>query len=216
MENYLIVLFDNKVKKKIIKKYITYNKAKNYFDSCLKKNEEVIFNKEVKNGFETKYELGLVEMSNKQLLPVYLTDEMGRNIKVRLENENMTLVQISDYKIEEEIYDHQSKKKIDSHTLIKKYIKKENIKLVSNLNNKLIIQNEEQISIFSTKNENESLRLLDSLSLYFFKNKRGDCIFVKTISSAQKKYLIDLLSSKGFDKKMLYRKYTTFPRQSSK
>jgi len=216
MENYLIVLFDNKVKKKIIKKYITYNKAKNYFDSCLKKNEEVIFNKEVKNGFETKYELGLVEMSNKQLLPVYLTDEMGRNIKVRLENENMTLVQISDYKIEEEIYDHQSKKKIDSHNLIKKYIKKENIKLVSNLNNKLIIQNEEQISIFSTKNENESLRLLDSLSLYFFKNKRGDCIFVKTISSAQKKYLIDLLSSKGFDKKMLYRKYTTFPRQSSK
>jgi hypothetical protein len=216
MENYLIVLFDNKLKKKIIKKYITYNKAKNYFDSCLKKNEEVIFNKEVKNGFEAKYELGLVEMSNKQLLPVYLTDEMGRNIKVRLENENMTLIQISDYKIEEEIYDHQSKKKIDSHTLIKKYIKKENIKLVSNLNNKLIIQNEEQISIFSTKNENESLRLLDSLSMYFFKNKRGDCIFVKTISSAQKKYLIDLLSSKGFDKKMLYRKYTTFPRQSSK
>lgn len=216
MENYLIVLFENKVKKKIIKKYITYNKAKNYFDSCLKKNEEVIFNKEVKNGFEAKYELGLVEMSNKQLLPVYLTDEMGRNIKVRLENENMTLIQISDYKIEEEIYDHQSKKKIDSHTLIKKYIKKENIKLVSNLNNKLIIQNEEQISIFSTKNENESLRLLDSLSMYFFKNKRGDCIFVKTISSAQKKYLIDLLSSKGFDKKMLYRKYTTFPRQSSK
>jgi len=216
MENYLIVLFDNKVKKKIIKKYITYNKAKNYFDSCLKKNEEVIFNKEVKNGFETKYELGLVEMSNKQLLPVYLTDEMGRNIKVRLENENMTLIEISDYKIEEEIYDHQLKKKIDSHNLIKKYIKKENIKLVSNLNNKLIIQNEEQISIFSTKNENESLRLLDSLSLYFFKNKRGDCIFVKTISSAQKKYLIELLSSKGFDKKMLYRKYTTFPRQSSK
>jgi hypothetical protein len=41
-------------------------------------------------------------------------------------------------------------------------------------------------------------------------------VWVKTISSSKKKYLIDLLSSKGFDKKMLYRKYTTFPRQSSK
>jgi len=211
MENYLIVLFDNKVKKKIIKKYITYNKAKNFFDKCINESEDVIFKKIFKNGLETKYELGLVELSGKQLLPVYLTDEMGRNIKVKLENENMTLVEISEYNIEEEIFDHQYKKKISCQELIKKYLKLDKIKLLSNLNNKLIIQNEDEISLFSTKNENESLRLLDCLSLHFFKIKRGDCLFVKTISSAQKKYLINLLSEKGFDKKMLYRKYTTFP-----
>lgn len=212
MENYLIVLFDNKVRKKIIKKYITFKKAKQYFDNCLSKCEEVIFEQIIKNGKPCNYEIGLVEMSSKQLVPVYITDEMGRNVKVKVENSGMTLVNISKYKIEEEIFDLQTKEKITTYKLIKKYLKKENIKMISSLNNKIVVQNDEELNIFSLKSEQESLRLIDCLSNYFFKNRRGDCIFVKDVSSAQRKYLFSLLESKGFDKKMLYRKFTTFPR----
>jgi hypothetical protein len=211
MENYLIVLFENKVKKKILKKYITFKKAKLFFDSLIQKNSEVIFEKKIVNGKDSNFEVGLVEKSSSQLLPVYMTDEMGRNIKVKLENDDMTLIQVVEFKQEETIYDNQTSKKIDSHFLIKKYLSKDNVKLVSSLNNKVIIQRDDDISIFSLKNEQESYRLLDSLSLYFFKIKRSDCIFVKDVSSAQKKYLYSLLESKGFNKKILYRKFTTYP-----
>ena len=212
MENYLIVLFDNKVKQKIIKKYITFKKAKQFFEKCLYDSSEVIFEQVIKNGRPCDYEIGLVELSSMQLVPVYITDEMGRNVRVKMENSGMTLVNISKYKIEEEIYDIQKKEKITTNNLIRTYLKKENIKMVSSLNNKIVIQNDDEINLFSFKSQEESIRFIDCLSNYFFKIKRGDCIFVKDISSAQRKYLFDILKSKGFDKKMLYRKFTTFPR----
>ena len=212
MENYLIVLFDNKVKQKIIKKYITFKKAKQYFEKCLSDSNEVIFEQVIKNGRPCDYEIGLVEMSSMQLVPVYITDEMGRNVRVKMENSGMTLVNISKYKIEEEMYDIKRKEKINTNTLIRRYLKKENVKMVSSLNNKVVIQNDNEVTLLSFKSQEESVRFIDCLSNYFFKIKRGDCICVKDVSSAQRKYLFNLLKNKGFDKKMLYRKFTTFPR----
>jgi hypothetical protein len=211
MENYLIVLFEDKVRKKILKKYITFKKAKQYFDKCLSDSNNVIFKKNISNGCEINFEIGLVELSSKQLIPVYITDEIGRNIKVSLENDGMTLISISKYNIEESLYDVQTNSKIDTLDFIRKYLKKDNIKMVSSLHNKIIIQNEDKINLFSLKNSSEANRFLDCISSYFFKIKRGDCIFVKDVSSAQKKYLINLLSNSGYDKKMLYRKFTTYP-----
>jgi hypothetical protein len=123
----------------------------------------------------------------------------------------MTLISISKYNIEESLYDVQTNSKIDTVDFIRKYLKKDNIKMVSSLHNKIIIQNEDKINLFSLKNSSEANRFLDCISSYFFKIKRGDCIFVKDVSSAQKKYLINLLSNSGYDKKMLYRKFTTYP-----
>jgi hypothetical protein len=211
MENYLIVLFENKVRKKILKKYITFKNAKQFFDKCLAGSDNVIFKKNISNGYEVYFEIGLVELSSKQLIPVYITDEIGRNIKVSLENDGMTLISIFQYNIEESLFDLQTNSKLDTVDFIKKYLKKDNIKMVSSLHNKIIIQNEDKINLFSLKNSSEANRFLDSISSYFFKIKRGDCIFVKDVSSAQKKYLINLLSNSGYDKKMLYRKFTTYP-----
>ena len=210
MENYLIVL----VRHKILKKYITFKRAKNYFDNLKKETENVIFEKLIVNGKESNFEVGMVEKSNKQLVPVYITDEMGRNVKVKLENEGMTLIEISFFKIEEELFDIQQSIRIDTKDLIKKYLKSDGVKMISSLNNKIIIQQEDEIYLFSTKNSSESERFLDCLSNFFYKIKRRDCLFVKDVSTAQKKYLYNLLESKGFDKKILYRKFTTFPRQA--
>ena len=83
--------------------------------------------------------------------------------------------------------------------------------MVSVLNNKVILQKDEEIDLFSLKNESECTRFVESLSSYFFKTKRGDCLFIKDCSSPQRKYLYSLLESNGFDKKALYRKFTTYP-----
>ena len=211
MENYLIVLFENKVKKKIIKKYITYNKAKTFYNKLLLQSNEIIFRKEIVGGNESSFELGLVELSSKQLLPIYITDEMGRSVKVKLENDNMTLVEISPYNIEETIWDVAKNRKITVKELITKYLKKDGVKLISSIHNKVVVQNNEFINLFTLKTEQESHRFLDCISSYFFKIKRGDCIFVKDTSNAQRKEIFSLLEKNGFSKQRLYRKFTTFP-----
>jgi len=210
--NFFVALFKDKTKKRIIKKFVTYTKAKSFFTKLKNNSDNVIFSKEVENGKDCKFELGLIELSSKQLFPIYMTDEMGRNIKVKLEDGNMTLVEITPYKIEELLYDIQTGDKIDTNTLIKKYIKGDGVKMISTLHNKIIIQQNENFNLFSLKNETESGRFIDCLSSYFFKVKRMDCIFVKDYSSAQRKYLFELLESYGVDKKVLYRKFTTYPR----
>jgi len=211
MVNYLVVLFKNKKRKKIINKFVTFSRAKQYYDKLLKESNEVIFNVEVENGMETRYELGLIELSNNQLIPVYMTDEYGRSSKVKLEGDGMTLFNIGYYKKEEKIYDLTKNKKMTTQELIKTYLKGDGLKMISSLNNKIIVQEDEKINLFTLKSEFESLRFIDSLSSYFFKIKRGDCLFVKDHSSAQRKYLFNLLESYGIDKKILYRKFTSLP-----
>lgn len=213
MEKYSIVLFKNKIKKKIIKKFITENKAKNFFINLIKKSEEVIFDVKFENGKEVNYELGIVEKSSGSHVPTYLTDSLGRNIKVKLENSDMVLTQIVPYKKEEKIYDIKENKKISAEDLIRKYLKTETLKVISILNNKLIVQKDELINIFSLKSEDECIRFVESISSHFFKNKRTDCLFIMDTSTPQKKYLIGLLKDYGFDEKFLYRKYTTHPRK---
>lgn len=212
MENYIVVLFKNKKKKRIIKKFITFSRAKQFYEKLIKESNEVLFEIKVEAGKECNYELGIVEMSSKQLVPVYMTDEFGRNVKVKLDEDGMTLFKIQPYKKEETIYDIKEGKKITMSDLIKKYMKGDGLKMISVLNNKIVLQEDEKIHLFTLKSESESSRFIDSMSLHFFKIKRGDCLFVKDYSTAQRKYLYSLLESNGIDKKILYRKFTTLPR----
>ena len=212
MSNYLVVLFKNKKKKKIIKKFITLSRAKNYFDGLVEKSNEVIFEVLVENGKECKFELGLISLSVNQSSPVYMTDEFGRSIKVKLEENGMSILNLKPFRDEDLIYDVRNKKKITTQEFIKRYLKGDGLKMVSVLNNKVILQRDEKIDLFSLKNESECSRFVECLSSYFFKIKRGDCLFIKDCSSPQRKYLYELLESNGFDKKVLYRKFTTYPK----
>lgn len=211
MENYIVVLFKNKKKKRIIKKFITFSRAKQFYEKLIQESNEVLFDVKIEAGEECSYELGIIELSSKQLIPVYMTDEFGRNIKVKLDEDGMTLFKIQPYKKEEKIYDIQTGKKITMTELIKKYLRGTGLKMISVLNNKIVVQEDEKFSLFTLKSENESSRFIDCMSSHFFKIKRGDCLFVKDYSTAQRKYLYKLLEVNGIDKKILYRKFTTLP-----
>jgi hypothetical protein len=43
MENYLIVLFKNKKRKRIINKFVTISRAKSFFNKLIIESDEVIF-----------------------------------------------------------------------------------------------------------------------------------------------------------------------------
>ncbi len=211
MENYIIVLFKNKIRKKIIKKFVTYKRAIAFYNNLINKSNDVIFNKEIENAFESTLEIALIELNSNNFTPMYLTDDIGRYIKVKLEDPNLTITKINSYKTEDKLFDLQKNKKITTQEFIKNYLRGDGLKMVSVLNNKIIVQNDELLNMFSLKSESESSRFIDCISGYFFKIKRGDCLFVKDSSLPQRKYLYELLSSKGIDKKILYRKFTTHP-----
>ena len=110
------------------------------------------------------------------------------------------------------MYDVQLGKKITTPELIRKYLKQEGIKMVSKLNNKIVVQKDEDVKLFSLKNEYDSHRFIETISQHFLSKNRIDTMFISYASSAQKKYLYTLLESKGIDKKVLYRKSTTHPK----
>jgi len=120
---------------------------------------------------------------------------------------------IKSYRLEETIFDWQTKLKITLEQLIKKYCKSKDLKNIFTLHNKLCIQINEDVSTFSLKNKEESDRLLDALQNAFLELNRADAIFVRDVSNAQRKWLYQILEDKGFDKKKLYRLKTTFSKR---
>ena len=209
---YYVVLFKNKTRKKIIKKFSNFKNAEKFYTELTKKSSEVIFSKKIENGFECDYELGLLQNKSNDIFDVYKNDELGRNIQVVLEDPNYDLLKIADYIVEEQIYDIQKSKKILTEIFIKNYLKGDGLKMISTLNNKIIVQLDEKCNLFSVKSSEEARRYIDSLSQHFYNINRKDCMFVKDESTAQKKYLFELLFNLGVDKKILYRQYTTHPR----
>lgn len=209
--NYIVVLFKNKEKRKIINKFQTFNRASKFYQDLLDKSEQLIFDVKYENGFESKYELGLIKKGYDKNGQDYIKDEYGRTIKVELENDDHTIMKISNYRIEEYIHDYQTKKKISVPEFIKKYLPKSGLKMISKLNNKVIVQNEDEFKLFTLKNSEDSDRFVETLSEFFIKEKRIDCMFVKDISTVQRKYLYEILIKKGFQRSYLFRHSTTYP-----
>jgi hypothetical protein len=209
--NYLVVLFKNKIKKKIINKFKTSKRANDYYKSLLDDSDEVIFDKKYENGFECSYEIALLEKTSGTFLPVFLKDEFGRNIKINLDDDDHIISKINKYQTEELILDYQTNTKINSVEFIKKYLTGGGLKLVSKLNNKIVVQSDDIYNLFTLKNDDDSSRFIDSISRKFLEQKKMDCIFVKDYSTTQRKYLYNLLTEKGFSKQYLQRQSTTHP-----
>ena len=130
-----------------------------------------------------------------------------------IDDPDYRLTKIVDYNIEELLYDVNKKNKISFGGFIKKYLTRSGIKLISKLNNKVAIQNDDEVNLVSLKSIDECSRFINVLEDYLIKNGRLDCILVKDTSKQQKKYLYTILESKGIDKSFLYRRFTTFTRE---
>jgi len=212
-DNFIIVLFKNKKKKRIIKGYKTEKKAIEKYKSLLK-NNKIRFEVQYQNTNKSYYELGLLTNQDSYQVPLFQEDEFGRNEEVFIESESeYTIRDINPYKLEEKIFDWQKNTRITFDKMVSKYCIKKEMKSISTLHNKLVIQINDLFYLFSLKNIEDSQRLLDTLENYYRETGRTDAIFVKDISTAQRKWMYDILVDKGFDKGKLYRQTTTFSRQ---
>ena len=208
--NYLVVLFKNKVRKKIINKFVTFVKAKEFFDNKINNNKSIYFKKDIENAKDCDFELCLLEKKNTTFNPLFVRDDLGRQIKIELDDLDYKIMEISNYKIEETIYDVTKKEKITLNKFYENYIFKKGVILISKLNNKVVLQEDNNVYLFSLKNENESKRFLDVLNEFLKDKSIYNCIVVSETSKPQKKYLYSILENLGIDKKLLYRRSTTF------
>ena len=207
--NYTIILFKNKERYKIIKNYKTYKNALPFFNSKVKESNDVVFDVQTENGRDVNYEIALIEKTSEKLFPIYRTDEMGRNIPVQLNDPNYAILKIEKYNIPEKVFHISKKQKISSEKLINTYLKGDSLKLVSKLNNKIIIQDEDIYNLFSLKSIYDADRFLINLEKYMISNNKSNCLIVKDSSREQKKYLYEILTNLGYNKSMLYRTSTT-------
>jgi hypothetical protein len=206
---YLIVLFKNKEKKKIIKKFKTLKRAEKFYQEKLKISSEVLFHREYENGVKCDFELSIVSDTPLNNDKIFIKDEFGRQVRVEMETSGFEIIKIRPYKVEELILDHSTGKKYTLIEFIKKFLNKSGYKMVSKLNNKIIVQNDDLINLFTLKNIYDSDRLIDVLRSYCLNEKKTDCIFVKDTSTAQRKYLYNFLLEKGYSKEYLFRLSTT-------
>ena len=209
--NYLIVLFKNNEKKRIIKKFKTRKRAKSVYNEKIKESKEIIFSREYENGVKSKYELALVKVGGDDK-DLYIKDDFGRQNKVVVEDGNFSIVKILPFNVEEQILDYQTKERISVEYMMSKYLSTTGYKLVSKLNNKVVVQNDSIFNLFTLKTSDDASRLIDSLSEHFKSTKKSDCMFVKDHSTTQRKYLYDLLVKEGYPKKYLIKLSTTHPK----
>lgn len=210
--NFQIVLFKNKIKKKIINKFKTHKKTVDTFNKLVKESNDVIFPVEFENGVLSSYELAVLEKRKSNDEKLFIKDEFGRQIKVNLDDDDFTINKIVSFNIEEEFLDYQTKKKIDSKGFIKKYLSVSGIKMISKLNNKIIVQIDESYNLFTFKNTSDADRFLDDLGNHLRNINKNDCILVKDYSTVHRKYLYDILVTQGFPRSYLQRHSTTHPK----
>jgi hypothetical protein len=208
--NHLIVLFKNKKRKKIINRFKTLDRAKEFFSNKVSESKNVIFEKQVENALPCSFEIALLSKKDDNFQSLFVKDMLGRQVRVDLDDDDFKIIEVSEYRVEEKIFDVYKNKKITTQEFMKSYINTPSIKLLSKLNNKVVLQNDDNIDLFTLKDPEECTRFLKSLSDYFISTQRIDVIVVYESSKAQKKYLYDILEKTGIDKKVLYRTTTTF------
>lgn len=206
-KKFSVIIFKNNKKRKIVKSFVTKERALNFYNNLVEENSKIKFYKEYENGKKCNYKVGLISNDITFDNKFNYIDKFGRNVSIS--SNEFTIIKVSDYHNEELIFDVGRNQKISYNELISILSDKNNLKLVSKLNNKIIIQNDEQIRLFSLKNESDSERLFEILS----QEQKRAYIMAPEVSIEQKKYLYNLLENYGFDRGMLYRKSTTYPRE---
>lgn len=207
--NFSVIIFKNNKKRKILKSFVTEQKAIQFYEKKLKESSEIVFDKQFENGSKCNYKLILTSKVC-EVDKLYYFDDLGRNISIDPKiTDNLYIKKINMFNKEEKLYDVQENKKITFNKFVKTYLNKDKTLMVSKLNNKVVVQDDEDYSLFSLKTEDECERFLRILES---KTEKKNFIIVRDFTSPQRKYLYDLLVEKGYDIDFLYRTSTTHPK----
>ena len=75
-------------------------------------------------------------------------------------------------------------------------------------NNKIFVQIENDVKVFGNKNLYDTDRLFELLKNQLHSKKKKNFLFIKDVTTYQRKQLYDFLMSKGFSRRELFRHYS--------
>jgi hypothetical protein len=206
---YFIVLFCNKKRVKILYRCMKRTTITEYWHEFkTEKKPSFIKLQGGKRKQEQIFELGLVFPNNRWANKTYVKDSLGRNIEAKIEDGSYRIKEMVPYWKEELIYDFQTKKRIRYHEMINQVSKISEIAHIFTLNKNLFVQIENDIKLFGNKNISDSERLFELVKSDLLKQKRGNFLFVKDITTHQRKLLYEMLESKGYKRSELFRHYS--------
>jgi hypothetical protein len=157
---------------------------------------------------ELVFELALIFPNNRWATTTWVKDSLGRNEPAIIEGDKFRIKEIIPYWQEELIYDLNTKKRIRYNQMMDYISSITEIAQIFTLNNKLFVQIENDIRMFGNKNINDAERLFELVKEELIKKKRGNFIFVKDITTHQRKLLYKILEDKGYNRKELFRHYS--------
>jgi len=206
---YFIVLFCNKKRVKMLHKSFRRTTIYEYWREFRTQKKPVyVRNIGGRKKEELYYELALIFPNTRWSTNIYVKDSLGRNIEAKLDNDKFRIKEMIPYWEEETIYDFETKKRIRYHELIDKILPIQEIAQIFTLNNKLFVQVEENIKVYGNRNLSDTDRLFNLVKDDLIKRKRGNFLFVRDITTHQRKILYDLLVAKGFKRRELFRHYS--------
>lgn len=208
---YQIILFCNKKRKKLVYKTISIASIRDlWYELKTEKRPRYVKEFGGKRNLKLDYELALIYPDNRWAKNKTITkrDEFGRIIDVGVDTKGYRLKEMIPYWEEEKIHDHDNKKRIRYHELLEIFNQVNEIAQIFTLNTKLFLQIEDNIRMFGNKNLSDTERLFNILREDLLKNKKGNFIFVKDITTSQRKTLYDLLEKKGYKRTELFRHYS--------
>jgi hypothetical protein len=208
-KKYSIVLFCNKKKVKVMHSSMTRNTIYEYWKE-LRTEKKPPFTKTQHGRLfkEATYELALIFPNNRWATATYVKDSLGRNQEAIIMDSKFRIKEIIPYWKEELIYDYNQKKRIRYHEMMAQIYPIAEIAQIFTLNNKLFVQVEDNIKLFGNKNLKDSDKLFEIVKEDLTKKKKGNFIFVRDITTYQRKQLYNLLESKGFKRRELFRHYS--------
>ena len=208
-KKYSIVLFCNKKRVKVLHRSMKRTTIYEYWRE-LKTEKKPPFTK-TQDGRKFKdavYELALIFPNNRWATDVWVKDSLGRNYPAKIEDEKFRIKEIIPYWKEELVYDFNQKKRIRYHEMMSQIYAITEVSQIFTLNNKVFVQVDDNIKFFGNKNLKDTDRLFELIKEDVAKKKRGNFIFVKDITTHQRKLLYNLLESKGFKRSELFRHYS--------
>ncbi len=206
---YAIVLFENKKKIKVLYKCMQRKTVYEYWrEYKTEKKPPFVKLQRGKRRQEVVYELGLLLPNSRWSEQVWVKDSLGRNQKAIFEDDNLRIKEIIPYWVEEKVYDYDNGKRIRYHEMMEQILPINDIAQIFTLNNKLFVQIEDNVRYFSCKNLIDTERLFEIVKNDLLNRKRGNFMFVKDVSTQQRKMLYAMLIAKGYKKSELFRHYS--------
>ena len=206
---YFIVLFCNKKRVKILYRCMKRTTITEYWHEFkTERKPSFVKLQGGKRKQEQIYELGLVFPNNRWASSVYVKDSLGRNQEAKIEGDKFRIKELIPYWKEELIYDHQTKKRIRYHEMMSQIDRVTELAHIFTLNKNLFIQVENDIKLYGNKNISDAERLFEIVKSDLLKRKRGNFLFVKDVTTHQRKILYELLESKGYKRTELFRHYS--------